>query len=173
MGFPITGSRRDSGVTVGPGPTTIRRVASRRGKERRAVVSHTRAHPLKPAVGTHGGPRCRAEGREMFLVVASVQTLVSRGEVEHKERRSETLRSLPCSGPAAPSSIPACGVSAVYGDRRRHLPSSLALLPLRSASLGYERRDFPSDESTVTRQPLPPSPPLPPLMSGSRFNVEK
>lgn len=41
-----------------------------------------------------------------------------------------------------------CGVSAVYGDHRRHLPSSLAL-PLRSASLGYERRDFLPDEDAI------------------------
>lgn len=54
------------------------------------------------------------------------------------------------------------GVSAVYGDRRRHLPSSLAL-PLRSASLGYERRDFPSDEDTKLdrRARLCPSAPFP------------
>lgn len=60
-----------------------------------------------------------------------------------------------------------CGVSAVYGDRRRHLPSSLALL-LRPASLRYERRDFLPDEDTISdsRPGFPP-----PLPSGSRFNV--
>lgn len=56
-----------------------------------------------------------------------------------------------------------CSVSAVYGDRRRHLPSSLALL-LRPASLRYERRDFLPDEDTISDIPVrafPPSPPFP------------
>jgi len=65
--------------------------------------------------------------------------------------RSVPLPPPPPPPPSPPPPGAPCGVSAVYGDRRRHLPSSLAL-PLCSASLGYERRDFLPDEDARLRQ---------------------
>lgn len=101
MGFPITGSRRNNGVTVGPGPTTIRRVASRQ-RETRRRLAHARASFKARRTarhGTHGGPRCRAEGRDVFLVVASVQTLLSRERLNTRREGRKHYARYPASVP--------------------------------------------------------------------------
>lgn len=112
---------------------------------------------------SYGGLRCRARNDEVFLVVAGIPTgrwrLNTRGRnITFAARSAPATAAADSTTPAAlvpvppPSPRNPCGVSAVYGDRRRHLPSSLAL-PLRSASLGYERRDFLPDEDAIPRQP--------------------
>jgi len=77
------------------------------------------------------------------------------------QRGVGTLRSLFVPPPSrCLSSLPEapCGVSAVYGDRRRHLPSSLAL-PLRSASRSvtsegiFRQMRMPSPDSRAARVP--------------------
>lgn len=67
----------------------------------------------------------------------------------HNDQGSERYTSSPTLPLCARARVCECSVSAVYGDRRRHLPSSLALL-LRPASLRYERRDFLPDEDTIS-----------------------
>lgn len=148
------------------------------------------AHPLKPIVSWHetgeagkrlpawldGGLRCRAERRGVSRCCGCTNGVglnTTRG-------RSITFAARPTAGLIPISQLPPppppppppenpCGVSAVYGDRRRHLPSSLAL-PLRSASLGYERRDFLPDENAIpdSRATFSLASPFAP---GSRFNV--
>lgn len=75
----------------------------------------------------------------MLVSVADTYTTTRGRNVTHPAPPSLSVRARVCE----------CSVSAVYGDRRRHLPSSLALL-LRPASLRYERRDFLPDEDTIS-----------------------
>lgn len=113
----------------------------------------------------------------------SLLRVYKRGGVEHNEGsehyvhcpsryRSATLAgSIPISQLlllSLPENL--CGVSAVYGDRRRHLPSSLAL-PLRAASLSYERRDFLPDEDAAIPDSRATFSLASPFAPGSRFNV--
>lgn len=116
-----------------------------------------------------GGLRCRIERRGVSRCCECTNGvgLNTTRESEHYARcpshcRCHPHRSHPHLPIAALSPLldNPCGVSAVYGDRRRHLPSSLAL-PLRSGSLGYERRDFLPDEDAIpTAARLFPSHPL-------------
>lgn len=75
----------------------------------------------------------------MLVSVADTYTTTRGRNVTHPQPHPPSLCARVCE----------CSVSAVYGDRRRHLPSSLALL-LRPASLRYERRDFLPDEDTIS-----------------------
>lgn len=77
----------------------------------------------------------------MLVSVADTYTTTRGRNVTHPQPHPPS--------PCARARACVCSVSAVYGDRRRHLPSSLALL-LRPASLRYERRDFLPDEDTIS-----------------------